>query len=472
MRQRNSLANYMLVFDVGKTHIKLHLLNENLQTISSQVMENHVNNCAPYPHYNIDAIWQWLLTGIKQAVTQTPISAISITTHGATAALINRHAKGSALVLPILDYEYNGINACNDAYNTKRGPFTETYSPDLPFGLNLGRQLHWQQTTYNDEFSKITDILLYPQYWAWRLSGVLCTEVSSLGCHTDLWSPFTNSFSSLVEKQKWRTLFPNIVPAWTNLGTVTKEIQTQTGLDESCSIFAGVHDSNASFLRYKKAYYQKPFTVISTGTWSIVMASGVSLKSLQPNRDMLANIDVKSEPIVCSRFMGGREFDTICQTTDAQLNDDITEKIVQQLINLNVMALPDFSNGSGPFPNHSGKILGLIPNKSGAALASLYCALMLDYQLDLVKAQGNIFIEGAFLKNAWICGILAQLREHQTIYLSADTTGTVQGCAQLVKWAETQPAPNTTICQPTTFKALKAYQSRWRSEVSEPSNIA
>jgi sugar (pentulose or hexulose) kinase len=36
---------------------------------------------------------------------------------------------------------------------------------------------------------RVAHILLYPQYWSWRLSGVMATEVTSLGTHTDLWRP-------------------------------------------------------------------------------------------------------------------------------------------------------------------------------------------------------------------------------------------------------------------------------------------
>lgn len=457
--------SHILVFDVGKTHIKLHLLDSALQSVSSRVMDNCVKHCAPYPHYDIDAIWQWLLAGIKDAAAQFSISAISISTHGATAALIDRHVQGAALVLPILDYEYAGIEDGNGVYEKKRPPFLETYSPDLPFGLNLGRQIHWQQSTFKKAFSQATDILLYPQYWAWRLSGKRCSEVSSLGCHTDLWSPKNTCFSSLVEKENWQPLFPKIVPAWTNLGSITADIQAQTGLNKNCGVFAGVHDSNASFLRYKKQIQGTPFTVISSGTWSILMASGVSLNTLQAHRDMLANVDVEGQPIACTRFMGGREFDIICTKTNTPLNTEITAVTVQAIIDSKVLALPDFSGGSGPLPSRTGEILGSVPTAGGAALASLYCALMLDYQLDLVKAQGTIFIEGVFLKNPWICEILAQLRPHQTIMLSSDTTGTVQGCAQLINWKAEQTPLNTLKCNATKLNHLTEYCALWRAQI-------
>ncbi len=38
-------------------------------------------------------------------------------------------------------------------------------------------------------FSRAAHTLLYPQFWAWRLSGVMASEVTSLGCHSDLWLP-------------------------------------------------------------------------------------------------------------------------------------------------------------------------------------------------------------------------------------------------------------------------------------------
>ena len=101
------IKKYSLVIDIGKTHIKLHLLNEILDSVFSKQMKNVVEQNGEYPSINTDAIWQWLVIGIKEAATLHKISAISITTHGATAALINRNSSvNDGLVLPILDYEY------------------------------------------------------------------------------------------------------------------------------------------------------------------------------------------------------------------------------------------------------------------------------------------------------------------------------------------------------------------------------
>jgi len=456
--------SYRLILDVGKTHVKLHLLDDKLESVFARGTDNRVSQTGLYPHYDVEGIWQWVLAGIKEATAQYAVSAVVITTHGATAALIDRNEPGAGLVLPILDYEFKDIESCNAEYERLRPPFQETYSPNLPCGLNLGRQLYWLQQSFPDEFNRASDILFYPQYWAWRLTGALCSEVTSLGCHTDLWAPDSSEFSSLVTRTGWHRKIPPVVPAWSNLGSVRPELLPMTGLTSDCRVFAGIHDSNASFLRYRISCGEQPFTVISTGTWSILMASGVPTDTLNEKRDMLMNVDATGRPVVCSRFMGGREYESICRLTGANYQSSYGQPELQAILDNGVMALPDFSGGSGPFPGREGRLLGEVPESCGVALASLYCALMLDYQLDMLAATGDIFIEGAFLKNPLLCAVLAQLRESQRIWLSADDTGTVQGAAYLANWSEAGQEVDVVSCKPTNLANLVQYKISWRTK--------
>ncbi|HXL30902.1 MAG TPA: hypothetical protein VN968_16680, partial [Bradyrhizobium sp.] len=48
---------------------------------------------------------------------------------------------------------------------------------------------------------------------------------------------------------------------------------------------------------------QAPFTIVSTGTWVILMAPGFSVKGLDPADDTLANVDVEGRPVATARFM-------------------------------------------------------------------------------------------------------------------------------------------------------------------------
>ena len=106
-------------------------------------------------------------------------------------------------------------------YDAARPPFAETGTPRLPIGLNLGAQLFWQAAGISRQNSpRVARILMYPQYWAYRLTGVLANEVTSLGCHTDLWNSAPGDFSTLVDRQGWRQLMPPLRRASDRLGPV------------------------------------------------------------------------------------------------------------------------------------------------------------------------------------------------------------------------------------------------------------
>ncbi len=451
-----------LVIDIGKTHAKLHVLDHVFDSIFSKQMKNVVELKGNYPSINVTAIWQWIVDGIKEVTKNYSISAITITTHGATAALINRNARISdGLVLPILDYEYQDITSSTPAYGDIRPKFSETYSPDLPGGLNIGRQLYWLKKEFADDFAKATDILMYPQYWAWRFTGQRYAEITSLGCHTDLWSLKKGDYSSLVDTLQCRDLLPPLKPAWFDCGEILPELREELGLSSDCQLFNGIHDSNASFLRYRLTQGQAPFTVISTGTWTILMATQVPLENLDANKDMLANIDATGRPIACARFMGGREFEAICEQAGSWLGEQFDETDLQKIIEQQVFALPNFSDGSGPFGVRNSGFVGDINPISGIALATLYCALMIDYQLDMLDAKGKIFIEGAFLKNPLLCAVLNQLREEQGVFLSTDSTGTVQGAGYLTTWNDVNCCIDVYQASETSLTALYNYKEQW-----------
>jgi sugar (pentulose or hexulose) kinase len=158
-------------------------------------------------------------------------------------------------------------------------------------------------------FGRAAHLLLYPQYWAWRLSGVMSAEVTSLGTHTDLWRPHDPVYSSVARKQGWARLMPSMHRATDRLGPIRASVAAATGLDESCAVASGIHDSNASYLRFLIDREREAFTVVSSGTWTIVMANRCDLRRLREDRDMLANVNVFGLPVATARYKGGREYE-------------------------------------------------------------------------------------------------------------------------------------------------------------------
>ncbi len=63
-------------------------------------------------------------------------------------------------------------------------------------------------------------LMPYAQYWAWLLSGAAVSEVTSLGCHSDLWNPAEARFSPLAERRGWAAQFAPLVKAGDVVGTL------------------------------------------------------------------------------------------------------------------------------------------------------------------------------------------------------------------------------------------------------------
>jgi sugar (pentulose or hexulose) kinase len=444
-----------IVLDIGKTNVKLVLLDAGGAVLAERRSPNTILTDGPYPHHDTERIWQWMLDGMQEFSRLAHVGAIVPVTHGATAALVD----DDGLVLPVLDYEFEPPAEQRTTYLAQRPAYDTTYSPLLPAGLNLGRQLAWQAQAFPDAFRSARHILMYPQYWAWRLSGVAAGEVTSLGCHTDLWNPARQQYSQLVERMGWHALMPPLQPAWAALGPLQAELAARTGLPPTCRVLCGIHDSNASLLRHLSgADGAEPPAILSTGTWVIAAAPGKALAGLREQADMLANSNALGQAVACIRFMGGREFGELAGA-DVQV---CTVDDLQRLIDQGTMALPCFSQAGGPFAGRTGSIVGAQPAdaRQRYALATLYCVLVSDYCLAQLGADSAVVVEGSFTGNPWFAPLLTALRPQQAISSTDDTSGTTCGGWMLHHWGNV-PAVGSTVAAPLALRGWEAYRARW-----------
>ena len=287
------------VIDIGKTNAKVVLVADDGTEIAERRRPNTVLPGPPYPHFDADGLWSFVLESLADFAPR--VGAVVPVTHGACAALVD---EDGALALPVLDYEHAGPDEARPTYAPP--PFSETGSPPLPGGLNLGAQLHWLEARHPQGFARARALLTWPQWWAFRLSGVMASEVTSLGCHTDLWDPLAGRPSTLAVERGWAALLPPLRGAAEILGPAAREVAAATGLGPRTPIHAGIHDSNASLLPY---LHEAPCGVLSTGTWVIAMALGGRRAALDPARDRLLNVAADGRPVPTARFMGGRRRD-------------------------------------------------------------------------------------------------------------------------------------------------------------------
>lgn len=448
-------APAIAVIDIGKSNGKLALVDAvTRDVIDIRTTANTVATAGIYPHYDVDRLWQWLLAGLAEFSGEAEIGAISVTTHGACFAVM----AGERLALPVIDYEFATLEEIHAEYARLRGDFSETLSPDLPNGLNAGRQLYWLSRRYPETFALADAILPYPQYWVARLTGEKVAETTSLGCHTDLWNPRAGTYSGLVDSQGWRDLFPPIVKAWETVGAIRSEVAEATGLALGTRVVAGIHDSNASLFPHLLTR-PRPFAVLSTGTWMVVFAPGGNLDRLDRDRDCLANVDAFGHAIPSARFMAGREYEIIAGG-DAKPSDADVARVISDRI----MALPTFAPGTGPYPGGTGRWShdpATLTSGERAAVASLYAASTTETCLALAGADGPVIVEGPLAGNAIFLGALAQ-RIGRPVIAEPDATGTTQGAALLVEGPDSRPP---LIDRPPVVPLaidLSGYAATWR----------
>jgi sugar (pentulose or hexulose) kinase len=209
------------------------------------------------------------------------------------------------------------------------------------------------------------------------------------------------------------------------------------------------------------------FTLVSTGTWSISFNPSASVDVLDPARDTNTNTDVLGRTVCCSRFFGGKEFETVADGAPAEAAEIAC---VASLVARGTYAVPSFTMTSGPVPDSLGK--GLIEgpppssDREKASLAALYCAQMVSEQLDAIASRDDIIVDGPFSQNPVLLAVLAQLRPGQPVKASALRDGTAAGAAAIALIKDGQ-LPNIALTltevKSAAIPGLSAYHAAWQT---------
>lgn len=455
-----------VVFDIGKTNTKASVIDADGQILT------RVQTATPYLHtrlyaaIDVDTLFDWFVTQLKRLGGEYPIGRIISVAHGAACAFLD--AEGQ-LVQPVQDYESSIPLPYLNAYRDVRPDFAETLSPLLPNGLNLGAQIFWHARRDPKLFEKVRYIVPYAQYWTWRLSGVLCSEITSLGCHTDLWNPNAASFSSLAVSEGWAERFPPLRKAWETAGQLRPDLCAITGLPETTRICVGLHDSNAALAliiaRHSDLSGMDLPVILTTGTWYVAMAPGRDTppppEDLNAARDCLINIDVFGHAVPCARFMGGRALDLI---TNGLVDADVSLEALNEVILSGAMALPSFVDAGGPFPGRRGEIRGLQNDtpETRMALGLIYVALISTVSLEMITSPDRpLLIEGPAAQNTAFCTLMAALRTGDVFFCDS-SSGVTRGAGAMAFLDDhTPPPPTYHRVEPQLVDAIAAYRARW-----------
>ena len=439
-----------IVLDIGKTNVKLTFVDSfNNKTI--KFFKTKQKNI--YRHgikiLNSNSIFEWALKKITYIGRKHNLDKFVCTAHGTSIALISYDDKE---LLACTDYEYKFDKLFNN-YKKIAPKFSESFSPFLENGLNIGQQIYYLYKRKQKLIKKTKYILNYPQYIVWKLTSSFSSEISYVGCHTHLWDFKRNKLSSFVKKIKLEKKFPQIRKAWDTIG------RKQIG-ESNLKIINGIHDSNASYLYFKNSDI-KNFTLVSTGTWYIIFNQKTPLKNLNPSLDMLANIDVFGKPVPTMRFMGGREYDhlmgvfKISNKTRAIKNFSFHDYLIY----------PSYASGGGFSINKINISFYERLNKSQIYyLICLYISFVINFCLNQMKSSNTIILDGPITKNITIMKILSSLRKKQIVLKNKREIGTTLGATNLFNIKKKNKL-QTVVIKKYQNQSIQAIYKNWEQNL-------
>jgi sugar (pentulose or hexulose) kinase len=470
----------VVVIDIGKTVAKLSLWDATGRAIARRSRANERIDAGDYTALDALGIADWIAEVLREFAALADVGAIIPVSHGAAAAVV----RDGRLACPPLDYEQDIPAAIRADYHGQRDAFSATGSPALPAGLNLGLQLFWLQHLHPQLLDGDALIMPWAQYWSWLLCGVAASEVTSLGCHTDLWQPLAQAPSQLAVARGWAQRLAPLRRAGELLGPLAPDWVARTGLPADVQVYCGLHDSNAALhaARGFPEIAQREATVVSTGTWFVAMRSpsadaarvdvvAQDIAALDERRDCLLNIDVNGRAVPSARFMGGREIEILSGVDTRQV--DIAPDQSQLLASVGAvlescaMVLPTFAPGVGPFPDAQGRWLHLPTDESQRrAAVCLYIACVLNEVLQLLGTRERVLIEGRFARAEVIVRALATLRPDLEIHVARFHSDVSYGALRLIHPHIVPPEGLLRVAPlDVNPEHFRNYHQRWQCEL-------
>src|SRR5687768_17055204 len=189
------------IIDVGKTNKKLFLFDEQYKIVYersarfAETVDEDGDACE-----NLESLRISVFDSLQDVFNKKEfaVKALNFSTYGASFVYVDENGKE---VTPL----YNYLKAFPedlkkqfyDTYGGEEKVSLETASPVLG-SLNSGMQLYRIRYEKPDVFSKIKYALHLPQYLSYLISQKAFSDITSIGCHTNLWNFNQNQYHEWV----------------------------------------------------------------------------------------------------------------------------------------------------------------------------------------------------------------------------------------------------------------------------------
>lgn len=443
-------TNVCAVFDVGKTNKKAFLFDESYRIVwehSELLTETQDEDGDPCEDLN--ALINWVLH-TWQTILQLPdfeAKAVNFSTYGAS--FVHLDAQGRPLT-PLYNYlkPYPDWLQAQyyDTYGGAEQIAVQTASPVLG-SLNSGMQIYRLKHQKPAVFEAIRYCLHLPQYLHYLLTHQVHTDITSVGCHTNLWDFAAQQYHAWVSTEHISHKLPDLYPC-----EQTEELIHQ---NRSIRVGTGLHDSSSALIPYL-INFQEPFVLLSTGTWCISInpfnEAPLTFEELQ--YDCLCYLTYQAKPVKASRLFAGYEHEA--QTKRLALHfgkaPDYYKSVGFDAQLLNRLRSHVSQPKAASTADHlKQSAFGTRSLSDFATYEEAYHQLMLDLmRQQLISTElvlqyspvKRIFVDGGFSKNPIFMHLLAEAFPKVEVYAAEVAQASALGAALVIhpQW-NTQPLP-------------------------------
>jgi sugar (pentulose or hexulose) kinase len=329
------------VFDVGKTNKKFLLFDEDYRAVHQEMTQIPEDEDEEgFPCEDVLALAEWMRTTFERAMQdgRFRILALNFAAYGASFVFLD---KDKQLLLPMYNYLKPFAPELLERFYAENGgkeEFARAAASPVLGSLNSGMQLYRLRHEQPEKFAQVAYAVHLPQYLSFAFTGKLQTDMTSVGCHTNLWDFDKGQYHPWVALTGIEEKFPPLVPSNAVVGTIHGNV----------AVGAGLHDSSASVLPYRKVM-DHPFLLLSTGSWSICMApfQQAPLTAEELAKDCLFYFGCDGVPVKASRLAAGllhdQGIEALCKRFGNTPQDYLTMQPTDDecmLVELKMMADP------------------------------------------------------------------------------------------------------------------------------------
>lgn len=438
------------VFDVGKTNKKLLLFDREYQLVHerSESLEETIDGDG-FPCESVVSLTRWMTDAFRSVVSDPgfTVRAVNFSGYGASFVLLDEDLKVAA---PLYNYLKPYPPELEEGFYAQYGGRAElcrrTASPALG-SLNSGLQLYRLRHKNPDLFRKVRHALHLPQYLSFTLSGALCSERTSVGCHTHLWDFDASGYHHWVSEEGIGRILPPMADA---------RIPVHAG--RSGMIFGtGLHDSSAALLPYSFSC-PEPFVLLSTGTWSITLnpfnAEPLTAHELQ--NDCLCFLTPTGEQVKASRLFAGAEHMEWTRRLSAYFSmaEDAYKMVAYDR---SVIGRLRESKGKESVTGPQAVDFRRHEMEDFADFGEAYHQLISDlvdkqiWHTGLVLGNGDsgdIYVDGGFSRNSIFMRLLAERYPERRVYSATVSQASALGAAMILhdKWNDL-PMPSELVAK-------------------------